>query len=59
MKYSVAIFTTVISATILIDCADVLHAQQVSQLYAVYTRHKAHSPYTFSYIRSTPAWLHV
>ncbi len=37
MKYSVAIFTAVISATILISCADVLHAQQVSQLYAVYS----------------------
>ncbi|XP_064399582.1 uncharacterized protein LOC135346040 [Halichondria panicea] len=29
MTYSVAIFTAVISATILISCADVLHAQQV------------------------------
>ena len=37
MKYSVAIFTAVISATILISCADVLHAQQVPQLYAVYS----------------------
>ncbi len=46
MKYSVAIFT----ATILISCADVLHAQQAPQLYAVYTRHKVHSLYIFSYI---------
>ncbi len=29
MKYSVAIFTAVISATILISCADILHAQKV------------------------------
>ncbi len=35
MKYSVAIFTAVISATILISWADVLHAQQVCLSYTV------------------------
>ncbi len=34
MKYSVAIFTAVVSATIL-SCADVLHAQKVPQLCSV------------------------